>query len=47
MKATEILRLVLGAVLAAAALFALVALPGLVSDPDSTVPLTQAREARR
>ena len=47
MKTTEVLRLVLGAALAAAALFALVAAPGLVSDPDSTVPLTQAREARR
>ncbi len=40
-------RLVLGAVLLAAALFALVAVPGLVSDQDSTVPLHQAREARR
>ncbi len=47
MKSTKLLRLVLGAVLAAAALFTLVAAPGLVSDRDSTVPLTQAREARR
>ena len=43
----EMLRLALGAVLAAVALFALVAAPGLLSDQDSTVPLAQAREARR
>ncbi len=47
MKSTKLLGLVLGAVLAAATLFALVAVPGLVSDQDSTVPLTPAREARR
>ncbi len=47
MKPTGVLRLLLGALLAAATLFALVAAPGLVSDRESTVPLTQAREARR
>ncbi len=47
MKMKEMLRLMLCAVLAASSLFALVAAPGLVSDPDSTVPLNPAREARR
>ena len=40
-------RFVLGAVLLAATLFALVAVPGLVSDQDSTVPLRQVREVLR
>ncbi len=43
----ERLRLAIGAVLLAAALFALLALPGLVSDRDSTVPLQPVREAGR
>ena len=47
MKWNEKLRLALGAALLAAALFALMAMPGLVSDRDSTVPLHLAREARR
>ena len=47
MKWNDKLRLALGAALLAAALLALVAAPGLVSDRDSTVPLHQAREARR
>ena len=47
MKWNEKLRLALGAALLAAALLALMAAPGLVSDRDSTVPLHQAREARR
>lgn len=40
-------RLVLGAVLLAATLFALVTGPGLVSDQESTVPVHQEREVRR
>ena len=40
-------RLALGAALLAAALFALMAAPGLVSDRDSTVPLHPVREARQ
>ena len=47
MKWNEKVRLALGAALLAAALLALMAAPGLVSDRDSTVPLHQAREARR
>ena len=41
------LRLVIGAALLAAMLFALTASPGLVSDRDSTVPLRPVREAGR
>jgi hypothetical protein len=47
MKWNEKMRLALGAALLAAALFGLMAMPGLVSDRDSTVPLHPAREARR
>ena len=47
MKRNEKLRLALGAALLAAALFALMAMPGLVSDRDSTVPLHPVREARQ
>ena len=47
MKRNEKMRLALGAALLAATLFVLMAAPGLVSDRDSTVPLHQAREARR
>ncbi len=47
MNWNERLRVVAGAVLLAAALFALLAVPGLVSDRDSTVPLQPVREAGR
>ena len=47
MNWSERLRVAIGAVLLAAALFGLMAMPGLVSDRDSTVPLHPAREARR
>ena len=40
-------RLALGAALLAATLFALMAMPGLVSDRDSTAPLHPVREARQ
>ena len=43
----ERLRLAVGAVLLAAVLCALLAMPGLVSDRDSTVPLQAVREAGR
>lgn len=43
----ERLRVAIGAVLLAAALLALMAAPGLVSDRDSTVPLRMVREAGR
>jgi len=47
MNWNERLRVAVGAVLLAAALFALLAVPGLVSDRDSTVPLQPVREAGR
>lgn len=47
MKWNEKVRLALGAALLAATLFALLAVPGLVSDRDSTVPLHRVREARQ
>ena len=47
MKRNEKMRLAFGAALLAAALFVLMAMPGLVSDRDSMVSLHQAREARR
>ena len=47
MKRNEKMRLALGAALLAAALFALMAMPGLVSDRDSTVPLHPVREAKQ
>jgi len=47
MNWSERLRMAIGAVLLAAALLALVAAPGLVSDRDSTVPLQPVREAGR
>jgi len=47
MNWNERLRLAVGAVLLAAALFALLAVPGLVSDRDSTVPLHTAQKAGR
>ena len=46
MKTRNTLRLVAGAAALAAALYALAAAPGLVSDRDSTVP-APAREAWR
>ena len=47
MNWSERLRVAIGAVLLAVTLFALTALPGLVSDRDSTVPLRSVREAGR
>ena len=47
MKRNEKVRLALGAALLAAALFALMAVPGLVSDRDSTAALQPMREAGR
>ena len=44
---SERLRVAIGAVLLAVALFALMAMPGLVSDRDSTVPLRPVWEAGR
>ena len=43
----ERLRVAIGAVLLAVALLAAVAMPGLISDRDSTVPLRPVREAGR
>ena len=47
MKLIKKMRLVLGVVLVAAGLYALMAVPGLVSDRESTVAQTQLREAGR
>jgi len=47
MKRNEGLRLVVGAVLLAVALYALVSAPGVIIDRDSTVPLHAVREAVR
>ncbi len=47
MKLIGKVRLVLGAVLVAAGLYALIAAPGLVSDRESTAGQTQMREAGR
>ncbi len=47
MRLIERMPLVLGAVLVAAALYALMAAPGLVSDRESTVGKLQLQEARR
>jgi len=47
MNWNERLRVAVGAVLLAAALFAPLAVPGLVSDRDSTVPLQPVQEAGR
>ncbi len=47
MNWNERLHVAAGAVLLAAALFALLAVPGLVSDRASTVPLQPVREAGR
>jgi hypothetical protein len=47
MRLIEKMRLVLGAMLVAAGLYALMAAPGLVSDLDSSVGKPQLQEARR
>ena len=47
MNWSERLRVAIGAVLLAVALLAAVAMPGLMSDRDSTVPLRPVREAGR
>ncbi len=47
MRLIEKMRLVLGAMLVAAGLYALMAAPGLVSDLDSSVGKLQLQEARR
>ncbi len=47
MRTIEKVRLVLGAMLLAGALYALAAAPGFVSDLASTVPVRPALEALR
>ena len=47
MRATETVRLVLGAMMMAGVLYALVAVPGFMSDLASTVPDQLLREASR
>ena len=47
MDMLEGMRLALGSALVAAGLYAVLALPGLVSDQDSVVPARQVQEARR
>ncbi len=47
MRLIERMRLVLGAVLVATALYALMAAPGLVSERETTVGKLQMQEARR
>ncbi|MGI4800633.1 MAG: hypothetical protein ACRYG8_42740 [Janthinobacterium lividum] len=47
MRLIEKMRLVLGAVLVAAGLYALMAAPGLVSERDITVGKLQLQEVRR
>ncbi len=47
MRTIEKVRLVLGAVLLAGALYALATAPGFVSDLASTVPVRPAQEALR
>ena len=47
MRLIEKVRLVLGAVLVAAVLYALMAAPGLVSDRESSVGKLQLQEAGR
>ncbi len=47
MRLIEKMRLVLGAMLVAAGLYALMAAPGLVSDRESSVGKLQLQEARR
>ena len=47
MTVGEGVRLMLGGVLVAAGLYAVLALPGFVSDRDSTVPGHQVQEARQ
>ena len=47
MRWNETVRMAIGAVLLATALYALVAAPGFLSDRDSTVPLPLVQEARQ
>ena len=47
MRILEGVRLVLGSTLLAAVSYAMLALPGLVSDRDSVVPAHRMQEARR
>ncbi len=47
MRATETVRLVLGAMMMACVLYALAAAPGFLSDLASTVPDQPLREASR
>ena len=47
MRLIEKMRLVLGAMLVAAGLYALMAAPGLVSDREFSVGKPQLQEARR
>ena len=47
MKMHEKLRILVGAVLLAATLVAIVAAPGFLSDRDSTTPLRPRQEARQ
>jgi len=46
MRTRNMVRMIAGAVLMAAALYAVLAVPGFVSDMDSTVP-ARMQEARR
>lgn len=47
MRMKNRLRLAAGAAMLAAVLYSLLAVPGLVSDRDSLVPVSTTREARR
>ncbi len=46
MRTRVTMRVIVGATLMAAALYAVLAMPGFVSDMDSTMP-TRTQEARR
>lgn len=46
-KAVEVARIAATAVLLAIAIFVILAAPGFLSDPSSTVPLSPAPEASR
>ena len=47
MKMTEKMQLVVGSILMAMVFYAVLALPGLLSDRDTVVPANQMQEARR
>jgi len=47
MRNRTLLKLLLGATLFATLIYAVLTVPGLVSDRDSTVPLQPVREAGR